>query len=67
MDNFHIDGLANNVNLVEEVEILLPVKFHQNPFNGCSKDVENVSANQRPGWTFLFTDWPKKYKLGRGH
>ena len=38
-----------NTNLVEDVEILLPVNFHWIPFNGFREEVENVSDNQRPG------------------
>ena len=29
-------------------------------------EVENISANQRPGWPFCFSDRPEKHKLGRG-
>ena len=54
-----------NTNLVEEVEILLPVKFRWIPFSGFRGEVENVSVNQRPGRPFFFTDWPEKHKLGR--
>ena len=56
-----------NTNLVEEVEILLPVKFRWIPFSGFRGEVENVSANQRPGRPFCFSDRPEKHKLGRGH
>ena len=45
-----------NTNLVEDVEILLPVKFHQIPFSGFRGDVKNVSANQRLGWPSCFSD-----------
>ena len=55
-----------NTNLVEGVEILLPVKFHWIPFSGFRGEVENVSANQRPGRPSCFSDWPEKHKLGRG-
>ena len=55
-----------NTNLVENVEILLPVKFRWIPFSGFRGEVENVSANQRPGWPSCFTDRPEKHKLGRG-
>ena len=41
-----------NWNLVEDVEILLPVKFHWNPFRGARGKVENVSAPQRRGCFF---------------
>ena len=56
-----------NTNLVEDVEILLPVKFRWIPLSGFRVEVENVSANQRPGRTSCFTDRPEKHKLGRGH
>ena len=38
-----------NTNFVEDIEILLPVKFSWIPFNSFRGEVENVSANQRPG------------------
>ena len=56
-----------NTNLVEDVEILLPVKFRWIPFSGFRGEVENVSANQRPGRPSCFSDRPEKHKLGRGH
>ena len=55
-----------NTNMVEDVEILLPVKFHLIPFSGFRGEVKNVSANQRPGRPFSFSDRPEKYKLDRG-
>ena len=55
-----------NTNLVEGVEILLPVKFSWIPFSGFRGEVENVSANQRPGRPSCFSDRPEKHKLGRG-
>ena len=54
-----------NTNLVEDVEILLPVKFRWIPFSGF-REVENVSVNQRPGRLSCFTNRPKIHKLGRG-
>ena len=56
-----------NTNLVENVEILLPVKFHWIPFSRSRGEVENVSANQKPGRPSCFSDRPEKHKLGRGH
>ena len=50
-----------NTNLVEDVEILLPVKFRLIPFSGFRKEVKNVSANQRPGRPSCFSDQPKKH------
>ena len=55
-----------NTNLVEDVEILLPVKFYWIQFSGFRGEVENVSANQRPGQPSCFSDRPEKHKLGRG-
>ena len=54
-----------NTNFVEGVEILLPVKFRWIPFSGF-REVENVSANQRPGLPSCFSDRLEKQKLGRG-
>ena len=36
-----------NTNLVEDVDILLPVKFPSIPFSSYRGEVENASANQR--------------------
>ena len=55
-----------NTNVVEDTESLLPVKFRWIPFSGFRGEVENVSANQRPGRPFCFSDRPKKHKLGKG-
>ena len=55
-----------NTNLVEGVEMLLPVKFRWIPFSGFRGEVENISANQRPGRPSCFSDLPEKHKLGRG-
>ena len=55
-----------NKNLVEDVEILLPVKFHSILISGFTGEVENVSANQRPGRPSCFSDRPEKHKLSRG-
>ena len=52
-----------NTNLVEDVEILLPVRWI--PFNGFRGEVENVLANQRSRQPYCFSDWPDKHKLGR--
>ena len=53
-------------NLVEDVEILLLVKFHWIPFSGFRGEVENVSANQTPGRPSCFSYQPQKHKLSRG-
>ena len=55
-----------NTNLVEGIEILLPIKFHWIRFSGFRGEFENVSANQRPGQPSCFSDRPEKHKLGRG-
>ena len=55
-----------NPNLVENVEILHPVKFRWILFSGFRGEVKNVSANQRPGRPSCFSDRPEKHKLGRG-
>ena len=47
--------------------ILLPVKFPWIPFSGFRGEVENVSANQRPGRPSCFSDRPEKHKLGKVH
>ena len=62
---FPID--PKNTIMVEDVEILLPVKFCWFPFSGFRGEVENVSANQRSGRPSCFFDRPEKHKLGRGH
>ena len=45
---------------------LRPVKFRQISFSGCKVEVENVSANQRPGRPSLFFDRPEKHNRGTG-
>ena len=55
-----------NTNLVEDIEILLPMKFRQIPFSGFRGEVKNVSANQRQGRPSCFSDRPKKHELCRG-
>ena len=52
-----------NTILVEDVEILLPVKFRCIPFSGFRGEVENVSANQRPGRPFCYSIGPKNTNL----
>ena len=56
---------TKNTNLVEDIEIMLPVKFCWIPFSSFRGEVENVSANQRPGRPSCYSDRPKKQKLGR--
>ena len=55
-----------NTNLVEGLEILLPVRFRCIPISGFRGEVENVSANQKPVQPSCFSDPPEKHKLGRG-
>ena len=55
-----------NTNLVEGFEILLPVKFRWIPFSSFYREVENVSANQRPGRPSCFSDQPKNTNLVEG-
>ena len=44
-----------NTNLVEDFEILLPLKFSWILFGGFRGEVENVSVNQRPGRSSCFS------------
>ena len=53
--------------MVEKVEIFLPVKFRCRLFSSFRGEVENVSANQRPGRPSCFSNRPEKHKLGKGH
>ena len=53
-------------NLVEDIEILHPVKFRWIPVSGFRRKVENDSANQRPGRPSCFFDRPEKHKCYRG-
>ena len=55
-----------NTNLVEDKKILLSVKCGWIPYSGFRGEVENVSANQRPGRPSCFSDPPGKHKLRRG-
>ena len=52
-----------NTNLVKDIEILLSVNFRWILFSGFREEVENVSANQRPGWISSFSDRPKNTNL----
>ena len=56
-----------NTNLVEDVELLLPVKFRWIPVSAFKGEVENVSANQRPERPSCFPDRSEKHKLGKEH
>ena len=59
----HLWISLKNKNLVEDVEILLPVNFFLIPFSGFREEVENVSANQRPGGHLVFPIGPKNTNL----
>ena len=63
---FFLRSARKNTNFVEDVEILLLVKFRWILFSGFMEEVENVSANQRPGRPSCFSDRPEKHKLCRG-
>ena len=54
---------TRKTNLVEDIEILLPVNFRWIPFSGCRGKAENVSANQRPGGNLGFPIGPKNTNL----
>ena len=47
-----------NTDLVKDVEVLLPVNFRRILFSGFREEVENVSANQRLGWSSCFSNQP---------
>ena len=55
-----------NANLVEDIEILLPVKFRCILLTGFRIEIENVSAIRDRGGHFVFSNLPGKHKLGRG-
>ena len=52
-----------NINLVKDVEILLPVKFRWILFSSFRGEVENVIVNQRPGGHLGFPIGPKNTNL----
>ena len=54
-------------NLVVDNEILRPVKFRWILLSSLREEVENVSANHRPGRPFCFSNRLKQHKLCRGH
>ena len=63
---FSID--TKNINLVEDVEILLPAKFRCIPFSGIRGEKSKMSQTIRgQGDHFVFPIGPKKHKLDRGH
>ena len=58
-----------NTNFVEDVQILLPVKFRWIPFSGFRDEVENVSvlSQSEAGAASLFFRSARKTRLGRRH
>ena len=64
--NFYSLFSPKNTNLVEDIKILLPVKFRWIPFSGFRGEVENVSANQRRGGHLVFPIGPKNTNLVEG-
>ena len=54
-----------NTNLVEDFEILLPIKIRWIRSSGFRGVVKYVSANQRPGQPYYFSDRSEKHKFGR--
>ena len=56
-----------NTNLVEGIEILLPVKFSLNSVQRFSEEKSKMSQPIRgQGGHFVFSDRLEKHKLGRG-
>ena len=65
-DHLVFSDLPEITNLVEDVWILLLVKFHWIPFGGCWGEVKMYwSANQRPRRPSFFRSAPK-HEHGRG-
>ena len=60
-------GWSENTNLVEDVEIWLPVTFCWILLSGFIGKVENFSSNRTLGWPSWFSDPPEKHKLCREH
>ena len=52
-----------NTNLVEGIEVLLPVKIRRILFSSFRGEVENVSMNQSPWWPSYFSDQPQNTNL----
>ena len=64
---FFFRSARKNTNLIKDIKILLPVEFLPIRSSGFRGEVNNVSANQRPGRPSWFYDRPEKHKLGRAH
>ena len=58
--------IPKNTDLAEDIEFLLPIECRWIPISGFQGEVENVSANQRPGRPSCFSDWLKNQTFGRG-
>ena len=56
-------SVRKNMNFVEDIKILFPVKFHGIPFSGFRGEVENVFANLWWEQPFCFPDRPEKHNL----
>ena len=55
-------------NLVEDLELLLPVNLQLIPLSGFREELsQNVSANQRPWPPPYFSDQPKNTNFYGGH
>ena len=52
--------LAKNTNMVDDIEI----KTRSISFSGLRREVQNVSENQRPGWSSCSSNQPEKHNLG---
>ena len=65
--NFYSPFGPKNTNLVEDVKILLPVKFSLKSGQQFQRKSQNMSQPIRgQGGHIVFLDQPKKHKLGRG-
>ena len=61
----YLSEQPKNTNLVEDVEILLPVECRWIVSRGL-REVDNLSSNQWPGMPSSSSCHPEKHKLGRG-
>ena len=55
-----------NTLLVEDIDILLPVKFFLNLIQWLQRRSETVSDDQGSGQPSRCSKWPEKHQLGRG-
>ena len=56
-----------NTNLVEGVEILLPIKFRRIPFTVSEEKSKCLSQSEARAAILFFPDLPEKHKRGRRH